>query len=130
MMGHYAKIENNIVTQGIVAEQDYIDKLSNERWIETSYNVRGGVYYDTLTNLPVEDQSVIKNSPGRMRKNYAGIGYTYDKNRDAFIPPQPYPSWILNEETCLWDSPVPYPTNGQSYIWNEETQTWTEMLDA
>ena len=59
-----------------------------------------------------------------MRKNYAGIGYTYDESRDAFIPPQPYPSWILNEETCLWDSPVPYPTDGEMYIWNEENQSW------
>ena len=129
-MGHYAKVENNIVTHGIVAEQDYIDKLSNEKWIQTSYNIRGGVYYDPLTNLPVEDQSVIKNSPGRMRKNYAGIGFTYDETKDAFIPPKPYPSWQLNAETCLWEAPVPYPDDNNIHNWNEEAQTWTEVPNA
>jgi hypothetical protein len=61
---------------------------------------------------------------GNYRYNYAGIGYTYDAARDAFIPPKPYPSWVLNETTCLWDAPVPYPTDGQHYDWNEETETW------
>ena len=126
-MGHYVKVENNIVTHGIVVEQDYIDKLSNEQWIQTSYNIRGGVYYDPLTNLPVEDQSVIKNSPGRMRKNYAGIGFTYDETKDAFIPPKPYPSWQLNAETCLWETPVPYPDDNNIHNWNEESQTWNEI---
>jgi hypothetical protein len=59
-----------------------------------------------------------------LRKNYAGTGFTYDKIKDAFIPPKPYPSWTLNEETCLWDSPVPYPNDGEMYTWNEQTQTW------
>ena len=124
-MAHFAKVVNNIVTQVIVAEQDFIDILPNSnQWVKTSYNMRGGVYYGPNTNEPAEDQSVIQGDPARMRKNYAGIGYTYDESRDAFISPQPYPSWILNEETCLWDSPVPYPTDGEMYIWNEENQTW------
>jgi len=124
-MAHFAKIENNLVTQVIVAEQDFIDSLpDSNQWVQTSYSMRGGVYYDQPSNTPAEDQSVIQNDPARMRKNYAGIGYTYDESRDAFIPPQPYPSWTLNEETCLWDSPVPYPTDGERYIWNEETTSW------
>ena len=124
-MAHFAKVENNIVVNVIVAEQDFIDTLSDSnQYVKTSYNMKGGVYYDPSTYTPVEDQSVIQGDPARMRKNYAGIGYTYDLQRDAFIPPQPYPSWTLNEETCLWDSPVPYPTDGQSYTWNEEIQTW------
>ena len=124
-MAHFAKVENNIVTQVIVAEQDFIDILpDSNQWVKTSYNMRGGVYYDPNTNEPVEDQSIIQDDPARMRKNYAGIGYTYDESRDAFIPPKPYSSWTLNEETCHWDSPVPYPTDGESYIWNEETTSW------
>ena len=124
-MAHFAKVENNIVTQVIVAEQDFIDILpDSEQWIQTSYRMMGGVYYNQPSNTPAEDQSVIQGDPARMRKNYAGIGYTYDESRDAFIPPQPYPSWTLNEETCLWDSPVPYPTDGERYIWNEETTSW------
>ena len=124
-MAHFAKVENNIVTQVIVAEQDFIDILpDSEQWIQTSYSMKGGVYYNQPSNTPAEDQSVIQGDPARMRKNYAGIGYTYDESRDAFIPPQPYPSWTLNEETCLWDSPVPYPTDGEKYNWNEETTSW------
>jgi len=130
-MAKFAQIdENNIVTQVIVAEQDFIDALSDlNRWVKTSYNIRGGVYYDPNTNEPAEDQSVIQDDLARMRKNYAGIGYTYDESRDAFIPPQPYPSWILNEETCLWNSPVPYPTDGQVYIWNEENTVWEQITE-
>ena len=114
-MAHYAKVQNGIVTQVIVAEpeffQTFVDTSPGE-WIQTSYNTYGGVH--KLGGTP-------------LRKNYAGTGYTYDKTRDAFIPPQPYPSWTLNEETCLWDSPVPYPTDGNVYIWNEETQTWEKI---
>jgi len=120
-MAHFAKVENGIVTQVIVAEpeffQTFVDTSPGE-WIQTSYNTRGGIHYDPETNEPSVDQSKA------LRKNYAGTGFTYDKTKDAFIPPQPYPSWTLNEETCLWDSPVPYPEDGQIYNWNEETQTW------
>ena len=123
-MAHFAKVENGIVTQVIVAEpeffQTFVDTSPGE-WIQTSYNTRGGIHYDPETNEPSVDQSKA------LRKNYAGTGFTYDKTKDAFIPPQPYPSWTLNEETCLWDSPVPYPEDGQIYNWNEETQTWNLM---
>ena len=101
-MSHFAKLENNVVTQVIVAEQDFINSGyvgDSFLWVQTSYN-------------------------GNFRKNYAGIGYSYDKIRDAFIPPKPYPSWVLNEDTCLWDAPVAMPDDDQRYMWNEETQAW------
>jgi len=110
-MSHYAKVENGIVTQVIVAEEDFIQTgaLGDPAgWIQTSYNTHGGQH--------PEDRP--------LRKNYAGIGYTYDSGRDAFIPPKPYPSWTLNEDTCLWDCPVAMPTEGGPFTWNEETQTW------
>ena len=116
-MAHFAKVENGIVTQVIVAEpeffQTFVDTSPGE-WIQTSYNTYGGVH--KLGGTP-------------LRKNYAGTGFTYDKTRDAFIPPQPYPSWTLNEETCLWDSPVPYPDDGEIHSWNEQTQTWDLVIN-
>lgn len=110
-MSHYAKIENGIVTQVIVAEQDVIDSgLFGSGWIQTSYNTRGGQHPE--------------NTP--LRKNYAGVGYTYDTDRDAFIPPQPYASWQLNEDTCLWSSPIPMPNDGNFYTWNEIAASWDQ----
>ena len=110
-MSHFAKVENGIVTQVIVAEQDVINSgLFGSGWVQTSYNTSGGQHPD-----------------GRpLRKNYAGVGYTYDSVRDAFIPPKPYTSWTLVEETCLWQSPVPYPseTNGKMYLWDESVLNW------
>lgn len=120
-MGHFAKVSNGIVTRVIVAEADFFNNFVDDspgQWIQTSYNTRGGVHYTPNTNEPSEDQSKA------LRKNYAGIGYTYDSTRDAFIPPQPFNSWTLNEDTCLWDSPVPYPTDGKLYKWNEELVNW------
>jgi hypothetical protein len=120
-MSHFAHInELNIVTQVIVAEQDFINGLANpESWIQTSYNTSGGKHYDADGN---EDDGV------PLRKNFAGIGYKYDADRDAFIPPKPYASSILNEDTCLWDYPVARPetteeqmNQGIFYIWDEET---------
>jgi len=129
-MSHYAKVEDGIVTRVLVAEAEffdtYVDDTSGE-WIKTSYNMRGGVYYNPETNQPAEDQSVIDGDEARQRKNYAGKGFTYDKGRDAFIPPQPYPSWVLNEDTCLWDAPVARPDDGNRYQWNEDTTSWTEI---
>ena len=110
-MAHFAKIENGTVVQVIVAEQDFIDTLEGT-WVQTSYNTHGGVH--ALGGTP-------------MRKNYAGIGYTYDSTRDAFIPPKPHSSWILNEETCLWDAPTPKPDDGKRYSWNEATTSWDEV---
>jgi hypothetical protein len=108
-MASFVKVENGIVTQGIVAEQEVIDSgLFGDGWIQTSYNTHGGQHPE---NRP-------------LRKNYAGIGYTYDSQRDAFIPPQPFPSWSLVEDTCLWAPPTPMPTEGGPHKWNETTQSW------
>lgn len=123
-MAHYAYInENNIVTLVIVGKNEDEAPGDWETYYgakRTSYNTRGGVYYDPNTNEPGPDQSKA------YRKNYAGIGYLYDAAKDAFIPPQPYPSWVLNEFSCLWDAPVPYPTDGKRYAWDEATQSWIE----
>lgn len=120
-MSHFAKVVNGIVTQVIVAEPDFFDTFidsSPGQWIQTSYNTRGGVHYQPNSNTPSEDQTKA------LRKNYAGVGYSYDATKDAFISPKPFNSWILNEDTCLWEPPVEYPTDGNSYEWNEETQSW------
>jgi hypothetical protein len=109
-MSHFAKVENGIVTQVIVADQDVIDSGAfGSGWIQTSYNTHGGQHPE-----------------GRpLRKNYAGIGYTYDPEKDAFIPPKPMPSWVLNEDTCLWEPPVSYPGDDPKYYrWDEETVSW------
>jgi hypothetical protein len=112
-MSHFAKVENGIVSQVIVAEQDVIDSgLFGTGWVQTSYNTYGGIHING--GIP-------------LRKNYAGIGFTYDTDRDAFIPPKPYQSWTLNEETCLWDAPVPCPNDDKRYRWNEDNQTWDEI---
>lgn len=124
-MGHFAKVSNGIVTKIIVAEADFFNNFVDDspgKWIQTSYNTRGGVHYQPNTNEPSEDQSKA------LRKNYAGIGYSYDSTRDAFIPPQPFNSWTLNEDTCLWDSPVAYPADGKLYKWNEEILNWEEVI--
>ena len=112
-MSHFAKVENGIVTQVIVAEQDVIDSgLFGTGWVQTSYNTFGGQHPE-----------------GRpLRKNYAGIGYYYDDYRDAFIPPQPYKSWLLNEDTCFWYAPTPMPTDGKKYRWDEITTSWMEIV--
>jgi hypothetical protein len=126
-MAHFAKVKDGVVTQVIVAEPEFFDTFVDSEpgeWIKTSYNVRGGVYHDPETNEPVADQSVINDDEGRMRKNYAGIGFTYDRDRDAFIPPQPFASWTLNETSCLWEAPVAYPEDGEMYRWDEETTNW------
>ncbi len=120
-MAHYAKVLNQKVQKVIVAEEDFFNTFvdsSPGEWIKTSYNTSGGVHYQPNSNTPSDDQSKA------LRKNYAGVGYTYDQTRDAFIPPKPFNSWTLNETTCLWDPPVVYPTDGQNYTWNEETQQW------
>jgi hypothetical protein len=113
-MAHFAKVNNGMVEQVIVAEpeffQTFVDSSPGE-WIQTSYNTHGGQHPE-----------------GRpLRKNYAGIGYTYDRERDAFIPPKPYASWMLNDDTCLWDAPVAYPDDGKRYQWDEATTSWIEI---
>lgn len=118
-MAHFAEIdENNIVVRVLVVDDLHEDRgqefLAEDlgfggRWIKTSYNTLGGQH---------------KNGGTPLRKNYAGIGYTYDEQRDAFIPPKDFPSWILNEDTCWWECPIPYPQDGNTYFWNEENQSW------
>ena len=121
-MAHFAKIGkgskvltveavSNDVAPTEQAGVDFLNNLygTNDIWKQTSYNTRGG-------------QHILGGTP--FRKNYAGIGFKYDQTRDAFIEPKPYRSWTLNEETCLWESPVAYPTDGQKYDWNENNQTW------
>ena len=111
-MSHFAQIEDGAVTNVIVAEQDFIDTQSGS-WVQTSYNTHGGIHSNGDTPL---------------RKNYAGVGYTYDSVRDAFIAPQPYPSWTLVEDTCLWEAPVAIPTDNKMYTWDEELTNWVEVL--
>jgi len=126
-MGHFAKVVDGKVTQVIVAEKEFFDTFvdtSPGQWLRTSYNMRGGVHYLFNSNEPNLDQSMA------LRKNYAGIGYTYDAQRDAFIPPKPFESWVLNEQTCLWNAPVPYPADGKFYTWDEATTSWKEVQAA
>jgi hypothetical protein len=120
-MAHFAQLDNNVVLQVIVVHNNELMNNGVEseakgiafchslfpgtNWAQTSYNAN-------------------------IRKNYAGVGFTYDAQRDAFIPPKPYPSWVLNETTCQWESPVPYPQDGKRYIWDEATQTWVEVQNA
>lgn len=115
-MAHFAQIdENNIVTRVLVIDQETVNTGlfgDPSTFIQTSYNTYGGEH--KLGGTP-------------LRKNYAGIGYTYDKQRDAFYAPQPFPSWTLNEESCLWEPPTPMPNDGKLYNWNEETLSWNEV---
>lgn len=117
-MSHFAKLdENNVVVFVTVGRDEDNEQELTERtgdvYKQTSYNTVGGVH--SLGGTP-------------FRKNYAGIGYTYDKQRDAFIPPKPFNSWILNEDTCLWEAPIPMPEG--FYTWNEDNQSWEEVTDA
>ena len=109
-MSHFAKVVNTIVTQVIVAEQDFVDTQEGT-WIQTSYNTYGGVHSGGKTPL---------------RKNYAGIGNTYDSDRDAFYDPQPFPSWTLNEDSCIWEPPAPMPEDSMCY-WDEDSLSWIEQ---
>lgn len=121
-MAHFAKVQDGRVLNIIVAEQDFIDSYVDQQpgeWVQTSFNTRGGVHYNPETGLPSEDQSKA------IRKNFAGIGHTYDSVRDAFYQPQPYPSWVLNEDTCIWEPPVPQPVEDNlTYFWDEPTTSW------
>jgi len=123
-MAHYAKVVDSIVTKVIVAEAEFFDTFidnSPGEWIQTSYNTYGGKHFDPETGE--EDDGT------PLRKNYAGVGYTYDVDKDAFIPPQPFASWTLNETTCLWEAPVAYPDDGLNYVWNESITNWTEITE-
>jgi len=116
-MAHFAKLENNVVKQVIVvSNQDILDEQgqeSEQKGIDFCSNLLGGTWIQTSYN-------------GKIRKNYAGVGYTYDEVRDAFIPPQPFASWTLNNETAQWEAPTPYPTDDKRYTWDEATTAWVE----
>jgi hypothetical protein len=115
-MAHFAKVENGIVTQVIVIDQETLNTGhwgDPALWVQTSYNTQGGVHSQGGTPL---------------RKNYAGIGYSYDAGRDAFVPPKPFASWVLNETTCNWDAPVTMPTTeGKRFVWRESDTSWVEQ---
>ena len=127
-MAHYALLNyKNIVTKVCTGKnEDETDtnieivyqNMFGQLCKRTSYNTRGGVHYNPDNNEPSEDQSKA------FRKNYAGVGYIYDQARDAFIPPKPFDSWVLDEQSCLWEAPVSHPDDGEKYMWNEETTSW------
>lgn len=111
-MSHFAEVANGTVTRVIVAEREFIDSGAvgdPANWVQTSYNTHGGIH--SAGGTP-------------MRKNYAGIGFTYDAARDAFIPLKPYPSWALDEVSCLWSPPVAMPSDGSKYVWDEANLAW------
>lgn len=127
-MAHFAKLDqNNIVTFVTVGRQEddgkeqELSERTGDVYKQTSYNTRAGIYYNSETNEPHADQSKA------FRKNYAGIGYTYDKYRDAFIAPREFNSWVLDEFSCTWQAPVPYPNDGKLYMWDETQLNWVEI---
>lgn len=132
-MAHFAQVdENNLVTRVLVIDQENVDTGNwgtPSSWVQTSYNTRGGKHYD---------QEGVEDSGVALRYNYAGVGYTYDTGRDAFIPPKPYPSWTLVEATCQWDAPVAFPEDGKmnlknlfpkKYRWDEDVTNWVEVTE-
>ncbi len=115
-MAHYAKVNNGIVEQVIVAEADFFNTFVDStpgQWIQTSYNTHG-------------NQHKLGGTP--LRGNFAGIGFTYDATNDVFYAPKPFPSWTLNESTWLWDAPIAYPTDGKGYVWDESITNWKEVV--
>ena len=125
-MAHYAKVTDGKVTRVIVAEAEFFKTFVDDspgEWIQTSYNTRGGIHYQPNADTPSSDQSKA------LRKNYAGIGWTYDSEKDAFYEPQPYASWTLNTTTCLWEAPTAKPTDGKPYKWDETSKSWVEITE-
>jgi len=127
-MAHFAKLdENNVVVFVTVGRQKddgkevELQERTGDVYKQTSYNTRGGVHY--TDGEPSVDQSKA------LRFNYAGIGFTYDPERDAFIPPKPFESWVLDEATCLWVAPIPYPEDGGVYTWDEDGGDWVEVVN-
>jgi len=129
-MAHWAELDsNNVVTRVLVGDNNdpagdegyqwLLDNLGGT-WVKTSYNAVGGKRRNPETGEMTNDAG--------FRKNYAGIGYTFDAGRDAFIPPKPFNSWNLNEDTCLWEAPTPYPADGKMYRWDEDTTAWVEVV--
>lgn len=123
-MSHYAKVVDGKVVQVIVAEAEFFESFvdsSPGEWIQTSYNTRGNVHYG---------QDGHPDGGEALRGNYAGLGFTYDRQNDVFYPPQPFLSWALNTSTWTWEPPVPYPTDGKMYMWDETTTSWLEVKNA
>ena len=118
-MAYFAELDDNNTVTRVLSVNDAYENNGQHflavtlglggRWVQTSYNTHGGVHANGGTPL---------------RKNYAGVGFVYDEERDAFIPPQPFPSWVLDEDTCLWSAPVPYPSDGNQYVWDEGSLAW------
>lgn len=131
-MAHFAKLGKGNIVESVevvsndvaTTEQAGVDFLNNlyqtnDIWKQTSYNTRKGIHYENGTNTPSKDQTKA------LRKNYAGVGYTYNESKDAFIAPRPaHASWVLNEDTCSWEAPVAYPDDGAVYFWDEPTKSW------
>lgn len=121
-MAHFARIDDQNIVQEVLATSDqkpgegyyWLVERFGGTWIKTSYNTKGG-------------EHVLGGTP--LRKNFASVGFTYDEERDAFIPPKPWESWVLNESTCLWDPPVPYPDEEKLYYWDEESLSWIEIVE-
>jgi len=135
-MAHYAQLDSeNVVVNVFVGRDDVVEGIDDwETYYapegsmvkQTSYNTRGGIHYDPETGEPSEDQTKA------LRFNYAGIGFTFDPDKGtdgAFIPPKPFESWVLDEDTCLWAAPLPYPEDGATYTWNEELFAWELVAD-
>ena len=123
-MAHYAKVNNTVVEQVIVAEAEFFDTFidsSPGAWVQTSYNTRGGVHYEPNSNTPSGDQSKA------LRKNYAGINWIYDEDKDMFSPPQPYPSWTIDDTTGFWKAPTAQPDDVNKYEWNETLKSWVQI---
>jgi hypothetical protein len=130
-VSHFAKLDENnrviFVTKGRQEDDGLEAELTSRTgdvYKQTSYNTRGGVHYDPETGQPSEDQSKA------LRFNYAGIGFTFDPDKGTdggFIPPKPFDSWVLDEDTCLWVAPVPYPTDGEAYVWDEDAGDWVAV---
>jgi len=133
-MSHFAKLdENNVVIFVTVGRQEddgleaELTARTGDVYKQTSYNTRGGVHYNPETGLPSEDQTKA------LRFNYAGIGYTFDPDKGtdgAFVPAKPFESWVLDEDTCLWEAPIPYPTDGEAYTWDEDAGDWVAVETA
>lgn len=122
-MAHFAKLDNTCTVIGVFPGSENETELeltirTGDTYRQTSYNTSGGIHY--TNGKPSADQSKA------FRKNFAGVGYRYDVDRDAFIPPKPYPSWVINETTCLWEAPVAYPSDGNMYSWDEANKQWVE----
>jgi hypothetical protein len=130
-MAHYAFIDENYIVVDIIVGKDegnfdwenYYGNFKGQLCKRTSYNTRGGIHYQPDSDIPSEDQSKA------LRMNYASIGGKYDPEKDAFIGVQPYPSWVLNENTCLWEPPIPKPNDGKIYYWDEKLLEWVEYTE-